>query len=77
MAHVLLDETHMGAAMMLLGVAVIVLVGIVAWRVLGSSAGSSVGPPSGESPEEILKCRYARGEIDDAEFEHRMSALHH
>jgi len=31
--------------------------------------------PSKESPMEILKSRYARGDIDDKEFQHRKSEL--
>jgi putative membrane protein len=37
--------------------------------------GSSRGGPAGESPEAILKRRYARGEIDRDEFESRLSDL--
>jgi len=33
------------------------------------------GRPDGESPESILKRRYARGEIDRQEYEQRLSDL--
>jgi uncharacterized membrane protein len=60
--------------MMLLWIAAAVGVGVLAWRFLISSKES---PAQGEqSPEETLKQRYARGEIDDVEFERRMKALH-
>ena len=38
---------------------------------------ASMGRPSQseESPMEILKSRYARGEIDDEEFQHRRHEL--
>ncbi len=50
---------------------VLVIVGIVV-LIRGISSRSGVGSPtSSESPIEILKRRYAKGEIDKAEFEEK------
>jgi putative membrane protein len=32
-------------------------------------------PPYGESPEQILAARFARGEIDEAEYQQRLAVL--
>jgi len=53
----------------LLIVIVIALVKMFAGRVSGSTTASR------ESPLEILKGRYARGEIDEEEFERRRKEL--
>lgn len=50
----------------------IALVAAVVWALLRARRGSIVGPP--ESPEEILKRRYAKGEIDRETYE-RMRAV--
>ncbi len=59
--------------MMFFGIAVAVLVAVVAWRVLGKGS-AAMGE---SSPEDVLRQRYARGEIDEAELERRVNALHH
>jgi putative membrane protein len=41
----------------------------------GSSICSGTSQSTGESPLEILKKRYARGEIDEEEFERRRREL--
>ncbi len=41
----------------------------------GGSSGSSTPPPPPETPLDILRKRYARGEIDDEEFERRKREL--
>lgn len=42
----------------------------------GAGQGSRVSaPPRDDSPEEILKRRYARGEIDDEEYRHKLEEL--
>lgn len=63
---------------MLLLMASWLVVGVlVLWlvvRALGSS--SSVGRgPRPDDPEEILRARFARGEIDAEEFERRLAVL--
>jgi putative membrane protein len=69
----------------LFGLAILVLVAVAAWR-WGRSGGpgpsTPVGPSdptgptrSGEGPEEILAARYARGEIDEAEYRRRLDVL--
>ncbi|MFC7140745.1 SHOCT domain-containing protein [Halosimplex aquaticum] len=50
------------------------IVGNEIWPALRDRSGSS-DESAEESPLEELKARYARGEIDDAEFERRMERL--
>lgn len=38
-------------------------------------AGEPVNPPAGDDPMTTLRERYARGDIDTAEFEHRIEGL--
>ena len=65
------------AAMVVLVVALLVLA--VRWLVRadqhGRTPGSQPTPPAGRDPLEILRERYARGEIDDDEFERRRRTL--
>jgi putative membrane protein len=56
---------------------VVVVVGVVAFirrspSTLTTSASSS---PSSDMPEQVLRARFARGEIDDAELRSRVAAL--
>jgi len=55
---------------------VIIVLAVVAmvWLVRIASSGGG-GPRSAQSPEEILKERYARGEIDDEEYHRRLEEL--
>jgi len=64
-----------GPIMMLvfLGAAVAVVVLVIRW-IGGGQPGPSL-PPSGKEALDILKERYARGEIDTEEFEMRKRAL--
>jgi len=57
--------------------AVLVLVGLVLLLAVRSTRTESKGEPSqsDKSPLDILKERYARGEIDDAEFEEKRKRL--
>ncbi len=59
--------------MMLIWVVAAVAGGVVAWKLLSGGKPFSLHE---RSPEEILKERFARGEIDAAEFQRRMNALH-
>jgi putative membrane protein len=63
----------MGIFMLVFWVAVIVGIAfLVKWVVAQSGGGSHGGS---ESPLDILKRRYARGEIDKAEFEEKKKDL--
>ena len=65
-----------GPMMMIIFIAAIVLVVILAVRWLGGSGHSAAQhPPPGRTPLEILKERFARGEIDKEEFEERRRVL--
>ena len=65
--------------MMIIFVAVIVILVVLVVRWLGGSgSGLSAHPhtlPPGKTPVDILKERFARGEIDKEEFEERRRAL--
>ena len=56
---------------------ILIVVGIVyaiRWLAASTKAAKST-PASGETPADILKIRYARGEIDLAEFEEKKKDL--
>ncbi|MGE5189836.1 MAG: SHOCT domain-containing protein [Gemmatimonadota bacterium] len=62
-----------GFGMMFLWVVVIIGAGVVVWLVSSSGRGA---PRGGEdSPETILKRRYAKGEIDRDEYVRRLEEL--
>lgn len=64
----------MGPFMMILFVAVIIVVGVLIFKWLtGHSFGSKLS--SEEDPIEILKARFARGEIEKEDFEERLLML--
>lgn len=67
----------MGPLMMILFVAVVVVLVVLAIRWLGSSghdAAQHTSPPA-KAPLDILKERFARGEIDQKEYEERRRVL--
>jgi len=54
----------------------VVILGIVALlRWLSSSSGQDLPPPKQKSALEILDERFARGEIDQQEYEHKREVL--
>lgn len=56
---------------------VVVVVGVVYFirRSPSTPSRSASSGPSSDTPEQILRARFARGEIDEAEFRTRMAAL--
>ena len=57
---------------------VLVLIGVVIWfavRVATSSGSRSEKTVGGKTPEDILKNRFAKGEIDEKEYRERKDAL--
>lgn len=62
-----------GGFMWLFWLLIIVVLIAVAKMAMGTGTGSSA--PRDESPLDILKKRYARGEIDEEEFEKRRREL--
>ncbi len=52
----------------------IVFVALIAWTVVRLSGGSA-NPPRTESPDEILKSRFARGEIDEEQYRRMLREL--
>lgn len=65
-----------GPLMMIVFIAAVVVVVILLVRWLGGpSHRTAPYPPSGKTPFDILKDRFARGEIDGDEFEERKRVL--
>ncbi len=71
-----------GWLVMLLGMALwLVAAGVIVWAVVRALAGPRAGdrgippPPRADDPEEILRSRFARGEIDAEELEQRLAVL--
>lgn len=54
------------------GLFFLLLIGLLVWAL---ARGFGPGPTSSGSPEEILKQRYARGEVDREEYERRLTDL--
>lgn len=63
----------MGLGMLFFWIVLIVIV-VALVRVIGPGSGSPPDVPD-KSPIEILKARYARGEIDEEEFHRRRREL--
>lgn len=55
----------------------ILLIVIVVYALKAGLGGVQSNEQSNESPLEILKKRYARGEIDEQEYERRRNELEH
>lgn len=56
-------------------IAAVVWLAVWAVRSGVGSGGPEPGPPPADSPETILKRRYARGEIDGEEYRRRLEDL--
>ena len=66
----------MGPLMMILFIAIVVALVVLLVRWLGGSGhGGAAHPPPGRTPLDILRERFARGEIDREEFEERRRVL--
>lgn len=52
----------------------IALVALIVWTV-ARLGGGSAHPPRSESPEETLKSRFARGEIDEEQYRRMLREL--
>ena len=64
-----------GPLMMIIFIAVVVVLVVLAVRWLGGSHGASQPLSPAKTPLDILKERFARGEIDKEEFEERRRVL--
>ena len=65
-----------GPLVMILIIAAVVVTVVLVLRWMGGPASRAGGyGPAGKSPEDILKERYAQGEIDTKEFEERRKIL--
>ena len=64
-----------GPLIMILFIAAIIVVVVLVVRWLGRTSHGAVYPPPGKTPLDILKERFAHGEIDKDEFEERRRAL--
>lgn len=68
-----MDTTGMGLGMWIFWIVVVLVV--VLFIKLFMSTENLQSRPSSESPLDILKKRYAKGEIDEEEFERRRKEL--
>lgn len=66
------DHMGMMAVWWLFGLAALVL---LVWVVVRAAGSAGIGRGEEESPETILKRRYARGEVDREEYERRLNDL--
>ena len=64
-----------GPLMMILVIAGIVAIVVLVVRWMGGGPGHKANGPAGKSPQDILKERYARGEMTTKEFEERRKVL--
>jgi len=54
---------------------VIVLVVAAVWRLLPRGGASRSVPPAGDEAEELLRRRYAKGELDREEYQQKLEDL--
>jgi putative membrane protein len=76
------DMSGWGYAGMVIGMVLfwaLIIVGIIALIRFSTGATQTRSvpqfPPYSESPEQLLAARFARGEIDEAEFQQRLAVL--
>jgi putative membrane protein len=76
------DMSGWGYAGMAIGMVlfwILIIVGIIALIRFTTNASPprphAAPPPYSESPEQLLAARFARGEIDDAEYQQRLAVL--
>ena len=67
------EGVWMGVGMWLFWIALIVVIVVIVKAIPGNGSGSIA--EHHDSPLEILKARYARGEIDEEEFKRRRKEL--
>lgn len=51
------------------------VIGVVVWLLARNAARRGPSDSGGESPAQALKRRYARGEIDEQEYQHKLRQL--
>lgn len=68
-----MNTTDMGLAMLIFWIVVILIAVFIVWTLIGRTGSSLVNAQ--ESALDILKKRYARGEISEEEFEHKRNEL--
>lgn len=76
--HMMNGAWHMGPIMMVLILGLLVLAVVMLWRTFGIGSGATKSGSSSavqERPEAILRERFARGEIEQDEFERRKRNL--
>ena len=69
------DGDHMGGWGWLAIVAMVVVMGGMGWMMLSMMGGGRGGGEVKEDPDEILKTRYARGELTTEEFQERLRTI--
>ena len=74
-AQVGFDGDHMNGWGGLVIVVMVVLMGGMGWMMWSTTRGGSNGPGSSEDPVEVLKTRYARGDLTTEEFEERVRLM--
>ena len=67
------DDGNWGAWLVMI-VAMLAVSGLIVWGVLTLVRGGRASTPRA-TPEEILRARFAAGEIDEPEFRQRLNAL--
>ena len=68
-------DDHMGGWGWLAITAMAVMMGGMAWMMWSMMRGGSHGTGSPEDPVEVLKTRYARGELTAEEFQERLQTI--